>query len=184
MRSERRRFESASSHIDGSVDPRGQSGADCSPLSEKIFVVPAGFPYRDLGTALAGEAPPVGKGMTIFRPVLRLLTFLVLLGDVSAWAGDWPLYRHDALGTSNAKETLTAADARTLGVKWRASIPYGAIANPTWLATPFTSPEETDICAQSTPIPELSDGLTPAGCRGPSTASPPLQSPQWGHQRW
>jgi outer membrane protein assembly factor BamB len=68
--------------------------------------------------------------MTIFRPAVRLLTFSALLVDASVWAGDWPVYRHDALGTSNANETLTASDARTLGVKWRASMPYGAIANP------------------------------------------------------
>jgi hypothetical protein len=47
--------------------------------------------------------------MTIFKPVVRL-TFFALLGAASVWAGDWPLYRHDALGTSNANETLTAAD--------------------------------------------------------------------------
>ncbi len=73
---------------------------------------------------------PVGKGMTIFKPVVRLLMFSALLGDASVWAGDWPVYRHDALGTSNANETLTASDARTLGVNWRASMPYGATANP------------------------------------------------------
>src|SRR5713226_5372032 len=68
--------------------------------------------------------------MTIFKPIVRLLMFSSLLADASVWAGDWPVYRQDALGTSKANETLTASDARTLGVNWRASMPYGATANP------------------------------------------------------
>src|SRR5438105_1330426 len=33
-------------------------------------------------------------------------------------AGDWPFYRHDLTGVSDANETLTAAQARTLQPDW------------------------------------------------------------------
>ncbi len=117
--------------------------------------------------------------MTIFKPVVRLLMFSALLGDALVWAGDWPVYRHDALGTSNANETLTASDARTLGVKWRASMPYGAIANPIVVG-------DTVYATGGNGYLRAINAATGAerwsySSRLPG-APPPLQSPQWGRR--
>jgi outer membrane protein assembly factor BamB len=48
----------------------------------------------------------------------------------AALAGDWPFYRHDLFGTSDAQEDLSAADATTLTIRWRLPLNYGGIANP------------------------------------------------------
>lgn len=48
----------------------------------------------------------------------------------AARASDWPFYRHDERGTSDASEPFTLNEAPSLRVKWRFDIPYGIIANP------------------------------------------------------
>jgi outer membrane protein assembly factor BamB len=55
--------------------------------------------------------------------LLQGVVGVLLVADPGrALAGDWPYYRHDLSGTSNAGEPFTAAQAQRLAVKWQAQV--------------------------------------------------------------
>jgi outer membrane protein assembly factor BamB len=60
---------------------------------------------------------------------LGVIGVLMAAEPARALAADWPYYRHDLLGTSNAGDRLTRAQAQRLAVRWQAPGVY-PIGNP------------------------------------------------------